>query len=310
MRKLPLARQDFDYIPIVAGYAEQIAHPMALNVLQERIKSAAYHSMPEFLYDLELIASNAALFNGPDSMLAKQAAALVAHGKQELSKWFNVSDMVAKKHYIPPPQVQHVKGGAAAASSSSASVVIPSLSGARVPNVRTPALHAGVSGRLGAGTPARRGATPDRRKTTATPARHTPNVHSPALSMLPVTGTQSQRRTAAAASPAQLHIPGSPTAAEDAAINEEAAAAAAAPPSPKGLDLDFNMAPENLQQVLLDAPSQGGAAAAAGGEQLSMPPDAAGGLSMEDDSAFLPGDDELTGQYSMQLDLNEMPAEL
>jgi len=60
------------------GYYEKIEHPMSLSVIREKLGERKYLTLQSFMDDVNLIAQNCELFNGPNSELTKSAHQLVS----------------------------------------------------------------------------------------------------------------------------------------------------------------------------------------------------------------------------------------
>jgi len=269
LRGMPSAQSTFGYPPddsVAPGYSAAIRRPMALSILNERIKNMSYHAPNEFVFDLELIANNAATYNGATHEIARQAQALVQRGKLFLKKYFSEEALQPKEHLLPQPVVRQSTGAAAAT---------PAFGGARsTPRLSTPAQR----------TPRR---TPDRNK-------RTPGMLASPGALHLGSGAGTAKRPATAASPGALHLQASPArldfaatpaAASAAAASSVAPAAAAAPPSPRPLELSMDEPADGA--LLMGAPLNADPAAAAVGAATG-----AGAFGI-DDTSFLPTDDEL-----------------
>jgi hypothetical protein len=69
---------------LVLGYYDKIKSPMCLSDMREKVARCQYITRRAFFEDLQLMAANAATFNGPDSQLAKDAESLLKFGESAL----------------------------------------------------------------------------------------------------------------------------------------------------------------------------------------------------------------------------------
>ncbi|CAL8079003.1 unnamed protein product [Orchesella dallaii] len=72
---------------LVPTYYDFIKNPMDFETMLYKIKSDAYSGGEDFMSDLELMYSNAKLFNGEDSLFARQALNMINSAKEFLSSY-------------------------------------------------------------------------------------------------------------------------------------------------------------------------------------------------------------------------------
>lgn len=68
-------------------YYSVVTKPMDLETIGKKAQSHKYHSRHEFLADIELILSNSALYNGPESQVTEKAQRLVEETKLALDRY-------------------------------------------------------------------------------------------------------------------------------------------------------------------------------------------------------------------------------
>lgn len=105
----------------VPNYYRIIKRPMALNIIQERLRTQAYHSLHEFFVDMVQIVHNALTFNPPTSFICEHAKILDTYIRSKLDEVRQLHPDISPRDLSYPdlgPLPDHSQGNSDSFSSS------------------------------------------------------------------------------------------------------------------------------------------------------------------------------------------------